>query len=195
MLEIQNNGLAIFDNAFTDEFCDQLIDYFNWSQENNEVWDRKTAENIDEIYKKDLATSLSNERYFSSDNSNLLSEFNSTFFDVWYREYTNYFSILNTADRHAIYTHKIQKTSPGGGYHVWHFEAGGVAVARRLSTYILYLNDVDLGGETELLYLHQRIEAKKGRLVIFPSGYVFTHRGNPPLTGDKYIITGWLEYA
>lgn len=198
MLEIQNNGIAIFDNAFTNEFCDQLINYFDWSQQNNMVWDRQSSENTDEMYKNDRAVSLrdcTTDRYFSSDNSNLMRQFNETFFDVWYSEYTKFFSTLNSAGRHGIYTHKIQKTSPGEGYHVWHFESGDLATSRRIGTYILYLNDVDIGGETELLYLRQRINPVKGRLVIFPAGYVFTHRGNPPLTGDKYIMTGWLEYA
>lgn len=197
MLEIQNNGIAIFDNAFSDEYCDQVINFFEWSQKNNRTWNRLQSENAQEIYKNDISASLHasiNERYFSSDNTNLVAEFNDTFFDVWYAEYLKYFSTLNTAEKHGIFAHKIQKTSPGGGYHLWHFEAGGLITSRRLGAYILYLNDIDVGGETEFLYLRQRIEPKKGRLVIFPSGYVFTHRGNPPLTSDKYIMTGWLEY-
>jgi hypothetical protein len=53
---------------------------------------------------------------------------------------------------------------------------------------------VEEGGETEFLYLSQRVKPKTGRLVIFPSGYVHTHRGNPPLSGEKYIMTGWIEF-
>jgi hypothetical protein len=198
MLEIQNNGVAIFDNAFSDEYCDKVVNFFNWSQKNNRTWSRSDSENINEMYKSDTSTSLHeslNQRYFSSDNTNLVSEFNDTFFDVWYAEYTKFFSTLNNAERHGILAHKVQKTSPGQGYHIWHYEAGNLVTAKRLGVYILYLNDVELGGETEFLYLRQRIEAKKGRLVIFPSGYVFSHRGNPPLSGDKYIMTGWLEYT
>ena len=196
MLEIQNNGVAIFDNAFSDEYCDQLIKHYEWSEENNKTWNRFQSEGIPEMYKNDTSIGLNrNERCFSSDHTNLISTFNETFFDTWYTEYVKFFSTLNNAGQHGIYTHKIQKTNPGGGYHVWHFESSNINSSRRLGVYILYLNDVDVGGETEFLYLRQRIEPKKGRLVIFPSGYVFTHRGNPPLSNDKYIMTGWLEYT
>jgi len=67
-------------------------------------------------------------------------------------------------------------------------------VASRLIAWSLYLNDIDLGGETEFLYLKRRINAKAGRLVIWPAGFTHTHRGNPPLSNDKYILTGWLEF-
>ena len=40
-----------------------------------------------------------------------------------------------------------------------------------------------------------RVAAKKGRLVIFPANYPWTHRGNPPLSGEKYIMTGWVEFS
>jgi hypothetical protein len=31
--------------------------------------------------------------------------------------------------------------------------------------------------------------------VIMPAGFTHTHRGNVPLSGDKYIMTSWLLYA
>jgi len=196
MLEIQNNGIAIFDDAFSDEFCDDLIKHFEWSKENNKTWDRQDSEQVSKLVKNDESTNLNEDsREFSSEHTSLIKSFNDTFFDVWYAEYTKYFSVLNTSGRHGIFTHKIQKTDVGGGYHVWHCEAGNMQSSRRLGVYILYLNDVDEGGETEFLYLNQRIQPKKGRLVIFPSGYVFTHRGNPPISGEKHIMTGWLEYT
>ena len=29
---------------------------------------------------------------------------------------------------------------------------------------------------------------------MWPSSYPHTHRGNPPLNQDKYIMTGWAEF-
>lgn len=26
------------------------------------------------------------------------------------------------------------------------------------------------------------------------AGFTHTHRGNPPISGTKYIITGWVEF-
>tara|TARA_R110000868_G_scaffold16539_1_gene73910 strand:+ start:347 stop:526 length:180 start_codon:yes stop_codon:yes gene_type:complete len=59
---------------------------------------------------------------------------------------------------------------------------------------MLYLNDVEEGGETELLYQSRRIKPQKGTLTMFPASFTHTHRGNPPLSNDKYIVTGWVEF-
>ena len=55
----------------------------------------------------------------------------------------------------------------------------------------LYLNDDFQGGETEFLYQNRREEATAGDVLIFPAGFTHTHRGNPPIGGEKYIATSW----
>ena len=55
----------------------------------------------------------------------------------------------------------------------------------------LYLNTIEEGGETEFLYINKRIKAEQGRLTIFPAAFTHTHRGNPPIGQDKYIISTW----
>lgn len=105
--------------------------------------------------------------------------------------YFNRYPILK-AGRYFHLNCKFQRTRPGEGFHEWHYENIGDTPFRKLVT-MLYLNSVDAGGETEFLYLHRRIEPRQGRLVIFPAGFTHTHRGNPPLSGDKYILTSWLE--
>ena len=59
---------------------------------------------------------------------------------------------------------------------------------------MVYLNDIEDGGETEFLYQSRRIKPVTGRAVLWPAGYTHTHRGNPPLKDAKYIITGWVEF-
>lgn len=88
---------------------------------------------------------------------------------------------------------KMQKTSPGGGYHLWHYENASPSHACRELTWMIYLNDVpeEGGGETEFLYQRRRIKPKKGTVVIFPAGMTHVHKGNTVLSGDKYILTGW----
>jgi hypothetical protein len=90
---------------------------------------------------------------------------------------------------------KIQKTIPAQGYHVWHVEHGQSREnSKRVLVYSIYLNTVEEGGETEFLYQSQRVKPVKGRIVIWPSGFPYVHRGNPPLSGEKYIVTSWIRY-
>jgi hypothetical protein len=90
---------------------------------------------------------------------------------------------------------KIQKSVPRQGYHGWHQERcsdkNETAMSIREFVWILYLNDVEEGGETEFLLQSRRIIPKKGKICIWPSSFTHLHRGNPPIKGEKYIITSW----
>ena len=88
---------------------------------------------------------------------------------------------------------KIQKTLPTEGYHVWHIEHGApMEMQSRAFVFSIYLNDVEEGGETEFLHFSKRVKPKTGRIVIWPAGFPYLHRGNPPLSGEKYILTSWM---
>ena len=101
-----------------------------------------------------------------------------------------YFALQNA---HLISTDvKFQRTIPGGGYHMWHYENGSYECSARELTWMIYLNDVDEGGETEFVHQPRRIKPTKGTVVIFPAAYTHTHRGGLLLgEQDKYIVTGW----
>ena len=88
---------------------------------------------------------------------------------------------------------KIQKTLPTEGYHVWHIEHSyGFDNIARAFVFSIYLNDVEEGGETEFLHFSKRVKPKTGRIVIWPAGFPYVHRGNSPLSGEKYILTSWM---
>lgn len=85
----------------------------------------------------------------------------------------------------------IQYYQPGGGYHGWHCDAMGDYIDRHL-VFILYLNDVQNGG-TELLHQNYICEAKKGKILIFPANFCYSHRSQISITHEKYILTGWAS--
>lgn len=61
----------------------------------------------------------------------------------------------------------------------------------RILNYMWYLNDVTEGGETEFFGSY-RIKPEAGKIVIFPSEWMFPHCGKVPVSSDKHIITGWV---
>ena len=89
-------------------------------------------------------------------------------------------------------------TAGEGGYPYWHSEnypqQGSVEPLHRNLLFMFYLNDVEEGGETEFYYQKEKIKPKAGRMVIAPSGFTHTHRGNVPVSNDKYILTSWVLF-
>jgi hypothetical protein len=121
--------------------------------------------------------------------------FANRFWETAYPAYAQKYNVINQISHHTIRIMKLQKTLVGGGYHVWHNEDDTVQNMRRIMTYILYLNDVEEGGETEFLYYPKRIKPQTGTLILWPAGYTHAHRGNPPISNTKYILTGWVEMS
>jgi hypothetical protein len=49
--------------------------------------------------------------------------------------------------------------------------------------------------EKQNFYINKyRIKPIENRFVLWPAGMTHIHRGNPPLKGEKYIATGWVEW-
>lgn len=88
--------------------------------------------------------------------------------------------------------------SDTGGYPYWHCElfpqSADAEQLHRHVLWTLYLNDGFREGETEFLYQRRKIVPKTGRLVIAPTAFTHTHRGNTPRGGDKYIATSWILF-
>jgi hypothetical protein len=185
--------IQVYEKAFSDEFCQKAIDYYNLAEQVGMLLNRQDHDNALKIEKQDTAAYLPNFPLHHTDKE-LMNEFNRVFWGHCYKQYAEQFDILKTCSEHKSYTMKIQKTQPGQGYHMWHAEATSKEASNRLLTWTVYLNDEFEAGETEFLYQHYRYKPQKGDCIIFPAAYTHTHRGNPPIGGDKYIITGWIEF-
>jgi len=105
-------------------------------------------------------------------------------------KYLEQFPVLGVR-KFLIYDCKLKKIKCGGGFHAWHYENGSVTDSRRTFVVQIYLNDDFDGGETEFLYQNKREKASAGDVLIFPCQYTHVHRGNPPIDGDKYLVTSW----
>jgi hypothetical protein len=183
---IQDNFIGVFDNFFTNELIQKYIEYYNYGEKNNLVFFRKEQN----LRKDTTITTMGLERAVKYDNQELIHNIYSQIYPL----YVEKFPLLNTTDKHTVYEVKIQKTKPSEGYHVWHTELMGKKDQSRLFAFMLYLNDVTEGGETEFLYQKCRVTPVKNRFVLWPAGITHMHRGNPPLSNDKFVLTGWLEY-
>ena len=93
----------------------------------------------------------------------------------------------------------MQKYRKGtGGYHHWHSEVypreQNCETLHRVLLFMFFLNDVREGGQTDFFYQGKSVEPKAGRMVIAPAGFTHTHKGNVPVSSDKYIVTSWILF-
>lgn len=85
-----------------------------------------------------------------------------------------------------------------GGYPYWHCELyprdPGCETLHRHLLWTLYLNDGFAAGETEFLFQQRKVAPRTGSLLLAPTAFTHTHRGNRPEGGDKLIATGWILF-
>ena len=187
-----NNFIGIYDNYILDEECNKAIKIFEDQDKFNNTINRVAFEKASILNKQD-------QQFFAAPNN----------VDVWWESlkpmmvnfdiaWNHYIKNVGASEAYGnipfFYTDmKIQKTLPTEGYHLWHLEhSKGYHNEPRAFVFSIYLNDVDDGGETEFLHFSKRVKPKTGRIVIWPAGFPYVHRGNPPLSGKKYILTSWM---
>tara|TARA_R100001015_G_C4629774_1_gene190883 strand:- start:1948 stop:2541 length:594 start_codon:yes stop_codon:yes gene_type:complete len=186
-----DNFIGVYDNYITEEECKKAIQLFEDQDKFNKTVNRIGFEKASILKKQD-------QQFFAA-------PFN---IKVWWDELKSLIFNYEMAFKHyaeniganeaygvpfRLTDLKIQKTLPTEGYHVWHIEHGaGYNNEPRAFVFSVYLNDVEDGGETEFLHFSKRVKPKTGRIVIWPSGFPYLHRGNPPLSGEKYILTSWM---
>jgi prolyl 4-hydroxylase len=88
----------------------------------------------------------------------------------------------------------MQRYEPGEGFYGWHCERAGLTNSNRVLAWMIYLNTVNEGGETQFYYQGHKEKAEKGKLIIWPSDWTHLHRGIPSNLENKYILTGWYTH-
>lgn len=188
-----DNFIGIYENAVPDSICDELINFFESCDKLGFTVNRQQHDKFNKLHKHD--DSLFATKVLNLINYEIINSFAGVFWSTAYQQYAEKYSVLSTLASQKIFEYKLQRTPVGGGYHIWHCEEGDKTTSGRVLAFTCYLNDVDEGGETEFLYYPKRIPAKKGTFVLFPGGFTHTHRGNPPISNTKYIVTGWVEFV
>ena len=64
----------------------------------------------------------------------------------------------------------------------------------RVLAWMIYLNDVTDGGETEFPTQGKRFQPRAGDVLIWPAYWTHPHRGIVSESQTKYIVTGWFDF-
>ena len=173
--------IVILGNVLSNEECDELIRLSKDKMHRSKIG---SARDVNE-----LRTSSS---MFFEESEN----------DIVARVEKRTSSIMNIPVEHAEGI-QILKYTPGQEYRAHHdyfSSTSKVAKNNRISTLIMYLNDVVLGGETFFFKLNRSVTPKKGMAVYFEYFYndkdineLTLHGGAPVITGEKWVATQWMR--
>ena len=192
-----DNFIHVNENCMTLEQCQQLIDFFEdnpkFHGRGRVVEEKGVTPDYDKIKK-------CTEMFISSDDLNKpnVLEHLSRALGLTIEQYKTKYPYLHKCARWDIsHTFKMQKYLPNEAYFVLHTENTGLVdgfAERRLIAWMLYLNDITDGGETEFPSLDIKFQPKRGSMLMWPAYWTHPHRGLPSPTQIKYIMTGWFSF-
>ena len=174
MKSTYDDFIGIYENIVDPSLCEKLIQFFEKSD--------FSPRNLINVNDKQICV----EDYRSSLGKEIREPLMHCF-----RDYLDKYPLLRKSNYINSLT-LLQKTEPTEGYHDFHVENHGWNNSSRSIAWMVYLNNVEEGGETEWLYQKKKIKPTIGTVVIWPGGYTHYHRGNPPMS-TKYIATGWIQ--
>jgi len=199
-----NDFIEIYENPTLQKVCNGLVEWFDICSANN-----FTKHNMPFNSGEKPAIKLRSDEAMSIPAGSLTNNYPvgsgsvpgdicDAFWNILNECYYEYITKYSLEDAFAnrplsCYTFKIHKVKTGQGYHVWHHETESTSSLHRVLAWMTYLKVPEEGGETEFLYQSKRIEPVVGRTLIWPAYFTHLHRGNPPLKGEKYYVTGWFE--
>ena len=167
--------------------CDEII---NYHKNNEDKLVGKTSIGYAPDQKKSTDVILD----YKSDTANKYLKELQVILDQYIIEYPfcNSYAPFSTVE-----TINIQQYKPNEGYYAWHCERPNnvCPVRARHLVFMTYLNDITDNGETEFYHQNIKVIPEKGKTLIWPADWTFTHRGVTSPTQEKYIITGWFSFT
>ena len=83
-----------------------------------------------------------------------------------------------------------------GGHYTWHTDHAGGKISRTLSCILLLNNDYE-GGNLMFKYPNSKneksIDILPGRLIIWPSNFMYPHKVKSVTKGTRYSIVAWAD--
>jgi len=187
------NNFIYMKKSLSKELCDEIINLFE-NEENKHIGVMVGGVNLNKKNTTDFLIPNNSESCWDKITTMLQKELQTHLNDYITTTKTIFnYNVLKEMKYLFEDSFNIQKYKANEGFYDYHNDSYIDIVNNRyrIITFLWYLNDVDNGGETELLD-NILIKPKCGNLLLFPASWTFPHRGKMPISNDKYIITGWL---
>ncbi|WP_445492679.1 2OG-Fe(II) oxygenase [Niallia sp. 03133] len=173
--------VLLLGNVLSNEECDELIQLSKDKMQRSKIGAAREVNNI----------RTSSGMFFEESVNELVHQIEKRISDI-----------MGPSIEHAEGLH-ILKYLPGQEYkahHDYFASSSKASKNNRISTLIMYLNDVEEGGETYFPNLHFSVSPIKGMAVYFEYFYMNTelneltlHGGSPVVKGEKWVATQWMR--
>jgi len=193
----EKNAVGVYPKSVPSDLCDLYIEYFNSIKNPTDsgVVAPATIDsegNIKEVSKQ-WDHRISKEVCVPN-NHHLSYKLHEVLNPLVLEYCKKHYAIQRTFNQSFYEDLHILKYEPNIGKYDFHSDADGPFIYNRMVSIIIYFNDVKEGGETEFEYIDvPPVKPKKGTVLMFPSGWTHQHRGNIPISNEKYIGVWWLR--
>ena len=178
-------------NIRNDNLCKQIINFF----EENKIQKKKgtIGNGVDETKKKTTDISIS-----PNDLKNDEFKCFKNYMDELYKCFIDYQHqwpfMKNMIKNLDIRSFNVQKYLKGDHFSAVHTERSNLQFSDRVFAWMTYLNNVEDGGATNFSHYDIGIKPEIGKTLIWPAEWTHAHAGKILNSGEKYIITGWMNF-
>ena len=190
-------GVVLYENAVNEEDCSEIIkkaqEDFSWkkaeisSKKSGKTWQQSVPNNDPpwEVREKErdtdnifLAPLFRNDIFWFS-----LSQL------IW--TYADKYAEANNITFSNVEVPQLLRYKKNEGVYLNHIDTS--PEQPRIFSCLIYLNDVELGGETYFDRIDLSIKPKRGTLALFPADYLHSHEAKTPKSGEKFVIATWFN--
>jgi len=191
LMRIQQPEILLLGGVLTSDECDELVDRSKEKLKPSTTVDKETGESKVIINRTSFGT------FFHLEEDDFIARLDRRLAEIvnWPLDHAEGLQILNyqLGGEYRPHFDFFPPKDLGSAAHTAH---GG----QRIATIVIYLNDVEEGGETIFPKLSLSIPPRKGNAVYFAyhnsKGQVdqrTLHGGAPVLRGEKWIATKWIR--
>ena len=180
--------IKTYPKIFSKQECSGIVEYFNIQELNNNLTHTKLKDhrNFDELNLNDFPKETHDTQLSIYDRFKYVLQ--------QYKEETGLHE-HTWPEKFKYEEIRIKRYRMGRGNFLDHVDVGSLDSAMRFLVLFVYLNDVEEGGETEFPDLDLTIAPECGTMLLFPATWTYLHRGNTPISNDKYILGSYLHYV
>ena len=181
-----DNLVRLYENVAPRNWCEAQIDLFEANWEQHETQDNGNGETLTQI------NMLHSKNTRWRTNANELVNYIMTTVEEYKKDCG--IDSFQWPTAMGFEPPKVKRYMPGANESFpAHVDVLDKTTMNRFLVCFLYLNDVGVGGETEIF--GETYAAREGSMLIFPPMWTHPHIGHKPISGPKYIIGGYLTYA